>query len=675
MTTIKHIYTFALSAIALVITAAACTHDRTEEVASSGALTFAFGINSLNAESVTRAAISPEQGETDVQSLHLFFFQSTSDQSGTLVETVSPSGTLTMETTYMLEATTTITASDAYQVFGVANIEAYVDDPQAWVEQWSGVTEEYFRDNATLNLTGRSDETDYSTSAIQSTTLLMTGELYKAAGIRSIQLMLTRKVARLDVVNSINTTYDLISTSIWNAYMHASVTDDVAFDYSYSNADDRTGRFYGVKTAASTGSNSVVTYNNLLGQLYTFKNISSAPTSNDKITTTLIIGMRQRTSETEEGTGEVRYYRVNVNVQSSGQMLKDNHVYRTTIVGVTGQGYSTESEAYEASSNELLYVVNSWDLDDNGMIVSDQHSILALPVKTVQIGAAGGEYSYTVTTYSTLSSPATLRIKSQFFEPSGKITATLSGGALVINASQLGTGETLRSGVITLSYAGLETSLNIYQAASVDTYFEVTLDEGWTDTLSPTANAMSEYVYVNASGAWSAQLYGDEGFAFKNSLGDYVTRISSDEFPLSRFHIYTSSANENATTLRKGFALITLDDDPANYVAVVSIYQSPKGDISILPAATAVEFDGNGDLATGNENVFTIESAGTVTASSIRIVGQNYDKFAFTYNSDLKTVTVTPTGYNSTTSSYTATLVISDSANGSITVTLVQTAL
>lgn len=633
-------------------------------------MTFQFNIDGMLSGSTMRVAVPPVDGETTVETLHLLFFQASEHGNGEFAAALSltggtTSGKLAMETTYVLPGATSLDAGAAYHVIGIANIGDYVGDIDTWLARWEGETEAVFRDRALLGLSGTVNETDYTSHRpIRIAALPMHGSANKPAGQSALQMTLTRNVARIDVTNTATATHTLQTVSLWNAILSSSVTGDARFDYSLPSLHSR--RFYGVNLPAGG--------NELKGGLYAFANYSATPAVNDKTTTCLVIGM--------ENAGGKRYYRVNIHPASTAQLLKNNCAYHLTILSVTGDGYPTEDEAWEGTTNQLACSVNGWALDDNGLIVSDENSILSLPVKTVKIGSQGGDFSYPVFTFSTLENPAPLRIKNEFYDPeTGSFSASVRNGQLIIKALPMNTGEEKRSGIIIVAYAGLETSVNVLQTVAGDVYLEVTLDEEWSQYLPPTANTMSEFVYVKASGPYAMQLYGSTHFAFQNSLGDYVTRISSEEFPNNKFHIYASSPNDSKTVMEEGFVMITLDADPVNYVAVVTIYQLPRGSIGTEPAdLESIRFSGNGKLEIQSPlapdeyaYTFRVVSEGPVPASNVWLAGTDYDKFRHTYYEATKTVTVSAKSTNISQNPYTATLMVRDSKNGTLMVTLVQT--
>lgn len=641
MRKIQYIYTL-IGAAMLLLTSAACSNEHIESASKQmSGLTLSLSVDGMATESATRASIDAAEGENNVGTLHLFFFNYTENEGGMLVDFIKLDNPSLSTSVPLTTAGTDLSASHAYNIIGVANVGNYVDDETIWAESWAGNTEAYFRANAVGEIAGATD----NTQAISADALLMNGTTVKKAGDGNVSLTLSRNLARFDVVNNISESHTLVSISIWNAFTQSSITGDFIPDYSSNNTSGRTARFYGVEN--SSGATSV------MGTLYAFENISPSPATADHITTSLVIGL-------EDASGAIGYHRVNINPAGTVQTLKRNKVYRLAITGVAGSGAESQEEAYSSANNYLNYTINNWDLGENGLIVSDPYSILAVPTKTIQIAKAGGTLQYTITTFSTLANPAPLSISSTL--PTG-IEATLSGNQLMVTASDLGS-VAERNGTITLSYANLQATVNVVQSPTVGAYLELVYAHNWSEVLSAAAGAVSQPIYVRASDSWTAKFFGEEGFAFINSAGEYITEITSAEAANSTFSIYTSSANTNKYDSRRGFVLVSLDSDPVNYVAVVTVYQATASEITIDPIAEGVTFDGGGNATTTNS--FTVTS----TSGSISNISINSDLFSYTFANDV--LTVTATGINSSSANYTATLTVTDSYGSTSTIGLTQ---
>ena len=562
-----------------------------------------LSVQGIGTELATRATIAPETGEDRLSSLYLLFFAPDPYMGGQFIDYVQVNAPLTMNTDIPIDlsAHPLLGISSAYNVLAVANVTDNIylgDNVNNWMAQWQGMTENQVMAQAKAWVQGSPSN---DANAIAPDALLMNGRVVKAADQYNLKFTMMRNVSRFDVHNTVNYNYDLVSVSIWNAYPSSSIFGGGVMDYS--NSAGRISRFYGVHNSNITGSDAKGDiYGNIVGGLYCFENHVTAPVQNDKLTTCLIVGMRDRT------TGTTTFYRANIAPDHSPQVLKRNNVYRLTINAVNGPGQNSEELAYTGQGNNLDYVINYWDLDDNGLIVQDGNSILSIPTKTVRIGADGGTSSYSIFTFS--STPGmTLSIKSQTYDPAnGGITASLTGNTLNINATPLGLGETQRTGVIVLSYAGLEASISVIQSPSVDTYLTVKLPDGGIPHFAPYAGISSGLITVKASGDWSAQLY-MEGFSFSPALlpSPAVTIINSAAgsptagyITNNQFRIYTHSANPDPT-LREAFIVVSLNSDPVNYASVIRIAQKPAGGIAISPNnQTTVTFNGMG---TGLANI------------------------------------------------------------------------
>lgn len=558
---------------------------------SSSILKLTVNVQGLGTDIATRVSVDPEDGEEALSSLYLLFFEYSSDMSGAYVDYIEVTGTLSMNTqiTLSIPVGSNINTTSAYNILAIGNIgnNNYITTTfNSWATSWSGYTEAYVREQATAYL---NSSTSLNKNVISPSNLLMNGTTTKAANSGTVSVTLTRNMVRLDVVNTaLRSDYDLVSATIWNAYPKSSISGDGVFDYSSGTRRIRT--LYSIDNTSNTETDTDTgeTYlKNIIGGLYTFENRVTSPAQGDAVTTCLIIGLRNRTTDV---TG---YYRVNVHPTSSSQNLRRNNVYRVTITAVAGSGASTEEEAYAGIKNELVYTINNWDLDDNGLIVADTNSIIAVPVKTAKFDAEGGTNSYTIVTLSNLTDPGTLQIKSQEYSTTGnEISASLTGNNLIVTASALSYMGEERSGIITITFAGLEASVNVFQSGSVGMYLSVALPDGWTGSFASSYGISSDWLTVKASGTWTAKLIG-EGFTFGSSPypATQVTQITSSDVSNDKFKVYTYSTN-SSDTAKEAFVVISLDDDPVNYASVVILTQKPAGSIAVSPTQSSVQFDG-----------------------------------------------------------------------------------
>jgi hypothetical protein len=609
----------------------------------------------------TYATVAPEQGEEEVRSLHLLFFQPSNNSSGTFIEAVEVNGTLSMNTSIpiTLPPNTSLTTSGEYNVLAVANlIEGdYLGgtDFNVWKSQLRGRTEADVMEWATATATASTLGTD--DSAILPGELLMHGVAVKPANSGNLSLILTRNLVRFDVSNNERAAYDLVSTSIWNAYPMSSIFGKSVLDYSSNTG--RIRRFYGITNTNVDGAG---LYKDISGGLYAFENEVPAPKNDDELTTCLIIGLRKR------GTNTVSYYRVNIRPRGTAQALKRNNVYRVSINNVFGPGAPNEDEAYTGIGTDLGYTINYWDLDDNGVIVQDGNNILAVPTKLVRIGTQGGEFTYSIYTFSSSGQAAPLQIKNQTWDPqTSDIRATLNGNTLVIKATPLVPIGSERNGVITLSFGGLETSITVIQSGQVNEFLEVILPPSGLPPFGPSPDIYSGDIEVRASGTWRAEMYGDPAFSFiGSSHSPRVDTLSSryNAMPLIRdgkyFKVWTLPNID--LTQKKAFIVVSLDSDPVNHVSIIPLVQNPRGGIHVSP--TTLTFTVTNYAIPQQVTVDGSTANGSKMWRAELLPGANADKFTISptpaegdgSSPAQRTFTVRTVDQNLSGSSYTATI-------------------
>ncbi len=603
-----------------LLLSASCVRDDDASSFGNDKLKVEFEVSGFTAHGATRASIPAEEGETGVSSLYLLFFAS--GDNGTFIDYVKVDEATSMSADIDLTQHPSITAADPYEILAIANIadEVYISDNnhtlsvENWMQQWAGMGRRQVMQEALAMVSGGSNDIN----TIAPDRLLMSASFSKPAGDSKISLLLTRAVARYDIYNTPNESYDLVTASIWNAYPEVSVWGGVSMDYSAGTP--RIQRFYGLDNSSNTtgqagadGKGELL--DNIVGGLYSFENQVMAPMQVDKLTTCLIVGLRNRAD------GTTSYYRANVNPDGSPQIISRNNVYRLTITDVTGPGYDTEEIAYNGRGNSLIYNVNVWNMDDNGLIIQDANSILSLPTKTINIGRDGGDFDYSVFISSKLADPGPLTIFSQMYDPSdGGIVTTINGNIIHVEATPLALSQNERRGIVILTYAGLQGAINIVQSGDAETFLRVTLPEGGIPAFQPYANLYSGLVTVEASGPWSAKIYMD-GFSFID--GNSVTEIKSTDVAYvtdDKFRIYTNSENPEPE-LRQAFIVVSLDSDPENYSSVIRVSQRPTGEIKIEPEQEQVTFTGTGALSVAspsqsNTNTFIVKPNQTKPDSS-----------------------------------------------------------
>lgn len=573
---------------------ASCLHDSFKEGYSvpggkAGAdFRLKLSVDGVRAEAATRTSVAPTTGEEDVQDLALLFFEQSSSRTGLYCDAIiltapSPASPYLMNTDIPVSFTgTSLDQTLSYNILIVANAgTGYADIPmEDWVRQFEGQTEQDAYDDTRVVVRGASDDT----YAIAPNKIIMTGSATYVSGQSTVTSVLTRGVSRFDVVNSQRAEYDLVSTSIWNAFQTSSVFGGGTIDYT----GNRTSRYYGVQSVDGA---------DIVGGLYAFENRVVAPEKRDDLTTCLIVALAPKADVTyydndnREHTwaaGDAKYYRVNIHPKESAQALKRNNVYKLTIRGVVGPGYDSEAEAHKGDDNNLSYVINYWDLDDDGLVVYDGKNLLAIPTKTVRLSGDGETRSLSIFTFG----DGTLAIKSQSYNGSDKIKATLNGNTLNIVAQPLA-GETERKGLIILAFGGLEATINVIQSGNSGLFLEViTPDGSGIPPFQPLAWESSGNITVKASGPWTATIH-MEGFSFvKNSN---ITTLTSTDAPGNVFQIHTTSENDDSMP-REAFVLIKLDEDPDNYNSALLLTQKSQGAIDVSPDKRMVAFKSNRSL-------------------------------------------------------------------------------
>ncbi|MCL2501639.1 MAG: hypothetical protein FWE99_00730 [Bacteroidales bacterium] len=595
----------------------------TEEVFPANTLRLYIDAQGLGSEpAATRALVLVEPGEDEISSLYLLFFEPDALRNGLFVDYVKINGPLTMGTQLDIDLHgTQINVTGHYHILAIANIDGtagnrYLNDMDAnpWMFQWVNKTESEVMSQARAWAKGG--------FLVAPNGLLMNSRVEKMEHQFHLNILLHRNQARFDVVNDLKQEYDLVSVEIRNAYPSSSIWN--MGEMNYSSAFARIPVYYTYDNTSNTGPNGLdgfgPTRKDIYGHLYAFENQVPSPVQNDRHTTCLIIGLRKRTSGL---SAPVFYYRANIHPDEGAQMLRRNNVYRLTIRGITDSGATDPQGAYENPENEDFgYVINYWDMDDQGMIVQDGSSVLSIPTKTVRIGGDGGTFSYSIFTFSNSTGAVSPLSITQSYQPSGAgMAATLDGNILIINAQPLGVLRE-RRGTITLRFAGLEASMNVIQADDAGNFLVVHMPNGINPRFAPYGNLESGPIRVEASGNWTAKIFmeGIDGFTFIEP-GNVIPVISNltissatdgHAITNNRFRVYTNSANTQKTT-REAFIVVSLDSDPEHYAKVFRLTQEAAGGVSTIPNQTAVTFNGMGTglaLVPNNATDFFIVRSG-----------------------------------------------------------------
>jgi hypothetical protein len=639
-----------------------CSQEDSGRVEPAGRMKLQVEVPGPYNRAATRAVA--EEGEDEVNSLYLLFFEPTADRSGEYLDYVevpmpqvedpanpgeTVDGTLNMLIDANIDlAGTSLTTDEAYNILAVANIgeNLYISGtPESWMAQWGGRSENDVMEEARGTLT--------EGMSIVSNSLLMYGRMEKKATEDQLHLTLERDMVRFDVYNGV-TTYELVSVRVWNAFPSTSIWNEGSKDYSSSVARVKNLADWTAEEGAG----------NAVGRVYTFENEVSAPQGDDQTTTCLILGMKKVSD------GKVEYFRVNMLTGETAQALRRNYVYSLTITGIDGTGAFSEEEAYMNKSNTIVYRIGQWNLDANGLIVQDEYSILSIPTKNVTIGKEASRTELSVYTFSSLPNPAPVSVRSQTYTPAAagdKINAYFDGETLVIEAQALSPTETERNGVIVVTYAGLETSISLTQSGIHDTYLRVILPDGGIPIprFPATAGSFSGLIAVevpvgsdNKKEPWTAKLYMD-GFSFSNQALVKTIKSTDNLVTDGKFRVYTHSNNESLRS-RQAFIVVTLDKDPDTYSSVIRLSQSEFNGIKLEPGdQPVVTFSDLGVVAPGTTNEFdvlvTINDQGVARPWDFEIIADNpehADKFKVERGGDK--IRITTTGINNTGNVYQA---------------------
>lgn len=272
----------------------------------NGKLIINFSVQDPTSGLATRAAIAPEEGEENVKTIDLIFFESNNNGTGTFKGWKELSATsenpLVMNTDMAFDFSDLgLNMTDAYDILVVANIgDNYLSaDSSQTLDEWkAAIKSKNFKEakaDIKVFLTGTDENApEYTTKPLESEALLMSTSLRKESQDTKISIVLQRAVSRFDVYNSA-AGYTLESVSVWNAYPSLFVWNGEP--NSFDKKAKRITRLYGVENEAD---------GNIVGKLYAFENYVASPKQNDEVTTCLIIGVRNNSS------GTISYHRANV---------------------------------------------------------------------------------------------------------------------------------------------------------------------------------------------------------------------------------------------------------------------------------------------------------------------------------------------------------------------------
>ncbi|MDR2586418.1 MAG: hypothetical protein LBC84_09445 [Prevotellaceae bacterium] len=538
---------------------------------------------------VTKASVPPEPGEETVQSLHLLFFEDQPNGTGMFLNYYQVSGPLSMNTDIAVDfqdggmgsVGTPLDNNSAYRILAVANLfdNLYFDGTvESWLNSFLGHNEAQVWDAARIKVTGIPGQSDYTHRAILSDEIPMSASFSKGVNQEHVKAELTRVVARFDVINRSREGYDLVSASVWNAFSYTNVWKSGHNDF----IEARIKRLFGVTSQmGGIGNDGYPVAMDILGKLYSFENFVSSPEGRDERTTCLIIGVTPRNGDGT--TGLVTYHRINVTPADASQYLKRNHVYKVTINNVIGAGAPDEWTAYTQNENMLDYVINSWDLDDNGMVLIDGTNTLVVPVKKVHLKPEGDVREFSIFTMG----PGTLTMSRVQLD--NGLSAVLVGNRLTISGTPMDHNEDERKGTVVLSLGSLDATIDIIQSKSEDLFLNLNKNKIIEfPAYGAGMFALDGDIIVSASGPWTAKLFNhtsvgsNQGFTFnQQQLISPKTVVTSAEVSDNRIKIYSTGDNPNNES-RYAFIIVSLDGhDDINRSLVLS--QKPATGIRIIP--------------------------------------------------------------------------------------------
>lgn len=446
--------------------------------------------------------------------------------------------------------------------------------------------------------------------------LPMGATVVKKANETAIDVELTHVVTRFDVFCEAEG-YELCSASIWNAYAASFIWEGSFTDFT----QPRTERYYGVEVNANK---------EIVGSLYAFENYVSSPSQKDKVTTCLIIGLKNL------GSGKVEYFRTNVNVSSiTGHQLKRNNVYRTVVRSVNNTGDETERGAYENGELLLDIDISNWLVDDSGIIQIEGQNVLAIPTSDIRLFSQGDKreyYVYTIgngvpvieSTHLPGHMSASLKLAPGYHE-----NLNFKASILTLKATS-GTADKSENYYVEITFGTMSVSMAITQEGIAGNY--VNLSEYDILEFSSVSGEESEEIIVTSSGSWVAEIaYGDY-FSFVPETQELKLSGNSGE----GFNMYTIKRNSDPET-RYCFVKVSLADFPAISRVIVLAQHSNNGNYLFLDPTSVPDVATEG----GSTESIQVYSTGNWTAELFVSGGGNA---GFNGNPSLNRITGTGDG-------------------------------
>lgn len=509
----------------------------------------------------TRATVPAVAGETNVNSLYLLFFGYSEDGSGKFVQSYQIAAPPAPGTNVKIEMGTglgsQLSYSEDYSILAFANLSESQISTLLGGLSAAKTESDVIREQLISTAAG---------SPIQQSSIPMSGQVSKKKDQDLIALRLTRMVSRFDVQNTLKTYYDLVSVSVFGAADKTAVWGNAV-----TSGITHTARYMGVSGAP---------LEEVVGGLYAFENFEGDPLTNRSNTTGLVIGLKAKTGAPVGAPGATMYYRVDVCPEDGAQNLKRNHVYKVSIRGVVGAGEANETDAWNNTENELDVTINNWNLDDEGMILTDGQSTMAVPVKLIKFGPEAETREYSIFTLG----QGTLEL-SKTNLPAG-LSVVLEGNVMKVSATAL-PGEEERSGTFELAYGGLRGTVEVIQSPKDDKF--LTLSKSTLPLFTSRDVTSGSPITVSASHNWTAKIYNttpdasNPGFSFSST--GVVTELA-DVASGETFTIHTTGTNPQ-DDIRRSFVLVSLKDYP-EYRQVIVLQQNTKTSIRISPTATEV---------------------------------------------------------------------------------------
>jgi hypothetical protein len=639
---------FTLTILTALLFASSCQHDWDNGggngSGTSGNEGFLLKINVPGSNINTRMTIPSETGEDDVQVLHVLFFQATGAQQFIDVVEIRDRDTDGSLTGDKLDLSTPLLVrfreapllnnGTHYKLLVVANIDAYINNfsLNSWKANFVGQSYNNVLNSGQLDrlpLTGTTPDFNLPDEQIASDRLLMSAKAEKPANHEEVSVPLVRAVVRVDVNMSNRLTsgdYTLVSASIWNVPMNASIWNSENNNFVNMISGKAVQR-----VEALTGFEG----NGFKGLLYTFENRQRNISQSDRHTTAVVLGILDKTKTPEV----LSYHRVNVSLPFAGQDLLRNTVHNVTVNRVLGDGAATEEDAYNSHNSMLQVSVNNTDMDSRGVILIDGDDVLVIPTNRITFTPEGDIREYTIFTYSP---DATKRLGVSAITMEPGLSALLSGSTLTVSATP---SVDARKGFIELAFGNIRARIEVVQESSFVEFLELNLKmhdieifpndvPSGSEVVMITPDGLPDYVQVTSSGEWTATIYNPEAFGFSFTGNTHYTIFGNTggTFQLSAM---TSNAND---FMRYGFVIVSLVSNP-NINKVVVLRQQGTDIVRIFdnnpPYLDELDsprtyFTANGDLDTGKGseiNVYRITHSSDRLSSIQLIEGANFFNF------------------------------------------------